>query len=118
MDDENDLWGINDTEGDEDELFDDPYEAEEPAAVQKQRTLRQMEEDCEAAGAEIDRLLGEDPNTPTEVLLGALRQRVKPLAEYRPTQEEINALRVADIMHSLRGGKRKKKEENDELDVD
>jgi hypothetical protein len=52
------------------------------------------------------------------VLLGALRQRVKPLAEYRPTQEEINALRVADIMHSLRGGKRKKKEENDELDVD
>jgi len=80
----------------------------------KLRTLTDMERDGEAARAAIKALLEADPDTPTSVLQEEMRKHVLPMGCYRATDEEVAALRRADIAHTLRGEKDKKPEEEEE----
>lgn len=68
-------------------------------------TLSDMERDGEAAAAAVEDMLRLNPDMPTKEILAEMRKHVKPLSHYRPTDEEMMALRRADIMHTLRGGK-------------
>ena len=107
----------------EDEWTEDDYEnladiedetEEEPSpAAAPMPTLAQMERDGERFAAEVERILQENPDTPTADLLALKEKMVLPMTAYRPTYEEMMALRRADIMHTLRGGKDERYQEED-----
>lgn len=113
IDRDDDDWG-EDYEP-EDALFDDEQE-EGRASTAPPPSLRQMERDGLAATEEVERLLAEDPDTPTHVLLAAVKKHVRPMSEYRPTDEEMLALRTADIFHTLRGEKEREESGQDNTD--
>ena len=111
---ENDEYEVEPSE----ELFDNPDEEEPARAVSAPPSLAQMERDGIAWARALDAILEQDPDTPTQELLEEMKKYVRPMSEYRPTQAEMDAIRAADIRHSLRGGKNReeKKEENDDSD--
>lgn len=104
-DEEDDGWLEEEEEAVSSELLD--KENEDTPPLRTYRTLAQMERDGEAAAKIIDDMLAADPNTPSEVILEEVRKHVRPISDYRPTDAEFAALRRADIIHTLRGGKKK-----------
>ena len=99
------------------ELEFDEVEEESSASTSKVYTLMDMERHGEAAAAAIDEMLRSDPDTPTHVLMEEMRKHVLPLCSYRPTDEEINAIRRADIMHTLRGDKESDDPEEEDTEL-
>ena len=99
-----DEWEEEDFENLADLVLEEELE-EEFVTPSKVYTLTDMEKHGEAGAAAVEALLEADPDVPTSVLLEELRKHVKPLSYYRPTEEELLAIRRADIMHTLRGEK-------------
>ena len=93
-------------------------EEEETVPPSKVYTLADMEKHGEAGARAVDELLAINPDTPTKELLAAMRQHVLPLSQYRATEEEMLALRRADILHTLRGDKVQGKQGDTEEEED
>lgn len=107
---------------DEDNLFDPDLELDEEEIPELPPpplpSLAQMEKDCDWASEQIDRRLAEDPDYPTDLLLAEIRQRVRPLTGYRPTDSEWAGLGILAMRAKVADRVRELEKEEEEKEDD